>query len=384
MFRLPIFIFIIVGGFILSGCGKRRTQPNLANDVEKFFIHEDGQVTRSPRPPERNNSSIINSASFVPKPALATERRAAFDIGSGSMKLRVMDVTFGKESNSYAPVVDGSHHRRVDFQASIDDTGEISEKVVKDGIRAVTELKAIAVAKGATVFAGVATGAFRKAFNGEEVLSALSRAAAIDFHVISSEMEATLAFQAADAFSDFEPENLVVWDIGASTMSISGMSLEGSLEVYESSLASTGLRDDVMRSIQGKINDADTPNPLEGNEAEVAVVLVQSEAEKTVPRSIKERILLDDTVVAGVGPVHSLSVNRLLKPDEPYTKETVERALYKHLNMTDAQIGGRFADTDVVNLILVLGFMRGLGIDEVKVVEVNMAHGLILDENFWR
>jgi len=367
-------VFVLVFSFSLCGCSKRKNTS----------ISSDSQS------PDIESSDVVAVATFCPAGKSVdleenSERRAAFDIGSGSIKLKIKDVVFLMDNTSYSDIINGSHHRRVDFQAALAaNSNYIPPNLVEQGIKALKELKIIAQALGATKFNGVATGAFRKAVNGEEVLQELSNAVKVSFLTLSSDEEAAMAFEAANTFSKYEPENLIVWDIGASTMSMSGLSLEGELEAYEGDLASIGLRDDIMKSIQGKLNDKSTPNPLAGNEADVAVILVQSEAQRSIPRSLIERITLKNTIVAGVGPVHSLSVNRQLNSGESYTVENVEKALYRNLNLSDEEIGGKFADTDVVNLILVLGFMRGLGIKEVSPVAVNIADGLIQNENYWR
>jgi hypothetical protein len=51
--------------------------------------------------------------------------------------------------------------------------------------------------------------------------------------------------------------------------------------------------------------------------------------------------------------------------------------------LNDKEIGGRYADTEISNLILVLGFMEKLGIKEVIPVNVNLADVILIDPEFW-
>lgn len=374
---------LLISLTFFSGCGNKQKSNE---SVVKHSPESEARDEQEGASGALDDLASVESLETGDLAEVLSERRAAFDIGSGSIKLKVKDVVFELDDTLYRNVLAGDCHRRVDFEDSLSQSsnGHISPDVIADGVMAVRELKEIAVELGATKFCGVATGAFRKAENSDFVLEELSEAAGINFKVITSDDEAALAFQAAEVFSEFEPENLVVWDIGASTMSISGMSLEGELETYGGSLASMRLRNDIIRSIQGQDVIAKTPNPLCERDADIAVVLVQSEAQNSVPRSIIERISMEDTVVAGVGPVHSLSVKRQFLKNEGYSIQSVENALRRNLNLSDEEIGGEFADTDVVNLILVLGFMRGLNISQVKLVEVNIADGLIHSENHWR
>jgi exopolyphosphatase/guanosine-5'-triphosphate,3'-diphosphate pyrophosphatase len=384
-FRSLTVLSLIIALTFFSGCGSNK-EGNVPGGVIKHAPESQTGKCLSGKPSVSGKILSSDHTDGADLAEVLSERRAAFDIGSGSIKLKVKDVVFEMDNTLYRKVINGDYHRRVDFEDSLSHSsgGVIPPDVVDEGVNALKELKTIAIELGATRFCGVATGAFRKAANRDLVLQKFSEAVGIIFTIVSSDEEAALAFQAAEVFSEFDPENLVVWDIGASTMSISGMTLEGDLETYGGSLASTRLRNDVIRSIQGMGKNVKTPNPLNKRDADIAVLLVQSEAQSSVPRSLVERIGMEDTVVAGVGPVHSLSVKPQFLKNEVYSVRAVENALSRNLNLSDEEIGGNFADTDVINLILVLGFMKGLNITEVKLVDVNIADGLIHNENYWR
>jgi exopolyphosphatase/guanosine-5'-triphosphate,3'-diphosphate pyrophosphatase len=57
--------------------------------------------------------------------------------------------------------------------------------------------------------------------------------------------------------------------------------------------------------------------------------------------------------------------------------------LNKGISLTDKEIGGQYADTEISNLILVLGFMQQLGISEVMTQNINLADGVLLNPAFW-
>ena len=88
------------------------------------------------------------------------ERRASFDIGSGSTKMQVSDIKQNKIIHTYfgqeRPVGFG-----FDFMGSKD--GNLSEEIQMKGIQTFKDLKLKAEEYGATKFSAVATGKFNTA-----------------------------------------------------------------------------------------------------------------------------------------------------------------------------------------------------------------------------
>ncbi len=58
-------------------------------------------------------------------------------------------------------------------------------------------------------------------------------------------------------------------------------------------------------------------------------------------------------------------------------------ALTTRNKLTETEIGGKYAATDVSNLALVLGFMKELEIEKVKTLKANMAHGILIYPKYW-
>jgi exopolyphosphatase/guanosine-5'-triphosphate,3'-diphosphate pyrophosphatase len=61
----------------------------------------------------------------------------------------------------------------------------------------------------------------------------------------------------------------------------------------------------------------------------------------------------------------------------------VKKALTTKGELTDSEIGGKYAATDVSNLALVLGFMKELKIDKIRTLKANMAHGILIYPKYW-
>ena len=62
--------------------------------------------------------------------------------------------------------------------------------------------------------------------------------------------------------------------------------------------------------------------------------------------------------------------------------EQIKSALDKRAGMTDVDIGGKYASTEISNLALVAGYMSGLGIKYVKTGKINLTDGLLIAPDF--
>jgi exopolyphosphatase/guanosine-5'-triphosphate,3'-diphosphate pyrophosphatase len=113
-----------------------------------------------------------------------------------------------------------------------------------------------------------------------------------------------------------------------------------------------------------------------------AVNMAQYYAEIHVPKAIKEKA--KHLTVLGIGGVHYYSVRKqCVEEGKTYTISDVEKALTNRNNLTDKEIGGEYAATDISNLTLVLGFMRELEIEKIETLKANMAHGILIYPKFW-
>lgn len=314
------------------------------------------------------------------------ERRASFDFGSGTMKLRVFDVRLrGERPVGARPVSGGDYTFRVDFQADLNDSedGRFGAAVRRKGLEAAGRLAAHARRLGARRLAGVCTGAFRLARDGRAYVEELSRATGIRLVLPTAAEEARLGFLAAQAVTGIPSDRLVVWDIGASTLSLSAVGADGRVITHESPLASVTLRDRIIRRIKGEGAEVKSPNPMSPSDVALAVRLAEEAARRPMPAAIPLRLNRASTVVVGIGPVHYFSVREQLPPDRSYDQNGVSRALKDQTGKTDAEIGGAFPDTQVVNLALVLGTMRALNVRAVRPLDVNIAHGLLFATELW-
>jgi len=350
--NVAVFVLIFCSiGFALSGCGGRR-QPR---------------------------HTVLGN--------IPAARRAAFDIGSGATKLRVADVILGSGESEVALEVTGGHETmKVDYEADLNSSASLtfSQSVQQQGLDALKALKEKAQQMGATEFVAVASGAFRTARNAREFATRIKTETGISVSIISADEEARLGYLAIQDDWERISRRLVFWDIGGAGASMTVVGTGGELEIYRSNLASVVLRDTVIRAMQGKDGSVKTPNPMSKQVIEETLNLVESEARKTVPAAVANMASADDAVVVGIGPVHFYSVARQVGTGNVYSRVDLEKTLEARGGLTDAEIDDEYADTEIVNLCLVLGYMRALDIDAVQTVNVNLADGLLEDGSYWK
>ncbi|WP_372369690.1 Ppx/GppA phosphatase family protein [Candidatus Uabimicrobium sp. HlEnr_7] len=303
-------------------------------------------------------------------------RRAAFDIGSGSTKMVVADV----DVNSSAIKIIHTQDEKVDYQQDLETSESFSQSVKDAGILALAKLKWIAVQKGATQFRAVATASFRNAKNGSEFAQFISKVLGINVTIISQKEEATLGFYGALAGENLQPQNAVVWDIGAGSMQIATI-VDKQYVIYEGKLASVTLANYIVKEIQKK--EGNSPNPISQEEKNKAYDYARSVA-KNIPQAIKDKIKNKESKILGIGGVHYYSLRPRLKMGDEYGSDALAEALrYNGIGKTDEQIGSKYASTETSNLILVEAFMHELGMKTVKPKKVNMANGVLIHSVMW-
>ncbi|MBI5838012.1 MAG: Ppx/GppA family phosphatase [Candidatus Eisenbacteria bacterium] len=137
-----------------------------------------------------------------------SERRAAIDIGTNSVRLLVADVH--PDGRVCALVQRGTVTR---LGEGLDASGRISESAAARTLKAIQEALSEARATGAGPIVLAATSALRSASNGSEISASIERLAGLKLRVLSGEEEARLVFGAVQAGQPGTGP-VVVMDIG--------------------------------------------------------------------------------------------------------------------------------------------------------------------------
>ncbi len=329
--------------------------------------------------------------------------RCAFDIGSGSTKLKVALVDLTQERIVSVLFED---EKKVSYKALMTEKSEISSASLASGVEAIESLKRAAWNKLTTQRAiasekpldcrGVAGSPFRDSTNRKYAIDYLTSKTNVPITILSQDetavlgVLATLGTVSRSLTEEVAPLDLIVWDIGGATMQLSVLrqgARAGSMNrfiIQKETLASETFKQHLIETIQHKPAGTQSPNPISPADMMSALNYVKTFTAKMNP-DIRARLRSPGARVVGIGPVLAKSVlgqtNTMEK--NPLTSEKIKQTLEERLGWTDKQIGGPYADTQVSNLILVLGFMQQLQISELRVLNINLNEGVFLNEHFW-
>lgn len=302
--------------------------------------------------------------------------RAAFDIGSGSIKIKVAKVDTCKRKILKILLTDSLP---VGHKADIMANGmKFSEKIQKTGIAAIEKLMAMARAFRPQNTLAVATSAFRQAKNAKSYLQSIAQRTGIVPQIISQRTEALLGYQAVGTnFSELNGR-YVVWDIGGGSMQMTFVDNDKKFHIYQGQLASVTFKDQVLAKLQ---RPSDGPsNPLTARGSQLAQEIAKNEARVNIPDIFKKSFKQNFEVI-GIGGVHYHSVSKQIGNQSPfYTLAEVNQTLKKKINLTAQEIDGPYSETEVTNLALVSGLMAELAIEKVRIADINMADALLVGD----
>ena len=305
--------------------------------------------------------------------------RAAFDIGSGTTKMKVAKV------NICAPINAEIIYRKeikVPYAENYQ-SGLFNQKIRNAGIIALQQLKNEAINNRAEAFAGVATESFRRAADSAEFFREVKTQTGLSIKLIDQDQEAILGYQAVSLALTGKNDKFVVWDIGGASMQMIFRQQDQKFIIYRGEIASVSFKEKILTQIkQQKPEQHSSPNPIGKENLKKAIELAGAAAD-AVPEEMKRVIREPDAVIIGIGGVHNESIKKQLQSNGGYTHQELINAVNARIEWNDKDIGGHYADTEISNLILVLGFMEKLGINEVIPVNVNLADGVLIDPAFW-
>ena len=302
------------------------------------------------------------------------EVRMGLDIGSGSTKMLVAKVDFCQHKILEVLL---SESKPVPFNEELEKSKDnnLNPAIVERGLQTISEM----TKKGKTFkpkkIYGVATSVFRKSSNGVEVIKSYARKLKLKLEVITQDEEAMLGYLSAKALSG--ETDFVAWDIGGGSMQMWSQVENKKPETYLGELASVTFKNMVIEVIQSKnIETINSPNPI-GDKREQVLALARAYARLHVPAAMK--MAIKERVMIGVGGVHSQSIkNQLDLKNMNYTVSDLDRVSKLQAMKSDNELTGDYRSTDVTNLLLVQGFMEGLGIKAVTMVNATLLQGAVL------
>lgn len=309
--------------------------------------------------------------------------RASIDIGMGGPKLQVAEVDL--KTNKIVKLL---HSQRyfINFYEGIskDNGNRLSAKVMTQGLDAFKSAVNIAHSFKADGIVAIATASFRSASNGLEFAKEIQDETSIQVHIIDQNLEAKLAFQAVLSKIDIQPENLIVWDIGGGSIQFVGMMSDGSYLIDCGKEGVGVFNDYIISSIQQQnIKERRTPNPMSSSDILRAQTYACSLSQK-VNQAMSDKFKDPSTKVVGAGSVFGHGIAAMIGKNT-FCFDDISAVVLGLEGKTDEDFGGGdFAFCEGSNTILAFGFMQGLGIKKMSIVNVNNADGALIYEKFWK
>ena len=292
---------------------------------------------------------------------------AAFDIGSGTTKLKIFSTDVCKKIIEKVIIYSTLP---VGYSQDLkENNGKFSDDIISYGTSVIDRFIKVAKSFKVTKIIGVATSAFRRSNNGRAVVKGWNDKFGVDFRVIDQKEEALIGY---DSVRMHDSQKYAVWDIGGGSMQLVE-NTDGQPFIYLGNIASVTFKNSLLKKIGIK---GTTPNPMSKNSFSQAINLsmelftdeIKMKKLKSFPRGIK---------FIGIGGLHK---SLLPKGKQGYTLSDMEARAAKYIGKTDAEINSKYSDTMVSNIALVIGFMKIFKISEVQVQDVVLSDGLIYQE----
>lgn len=327
---------------------------------------------------------VSKEVSKTPLPS-NIELRAAMDVGSGSTGMKVVQYDLAKHK-VVKLVFD--EQRRVPYMRhlEISKDNRFDPEVMQMGISAIKEFKQIADDLGVKKVVAIATAAFRKAANGEEFANEIKKETGVDFYIIDQVKEGELGFEGAAVKADLTPEsalNSIVWDIGGGSVQLTAQKNDGSFIVGRGEFASDPFKLYIIGTLQKKdVQTVHSPNPISESQKEEGLKKVMEVASK-IDAVIVDKLKEEKVKVLAVGDLFYYGIRGTNHGNPVVTQADLEKEIAHMIGKSDEDLGGSFADVRVSNAILVLGYMKQLGIQQVEILDVNNSDGGVVDPQFW-
>ncbi len=299
------------------------------------------------------------------------------DIGSGTTKIRLAQVDVCQKKIE-----------KIIFEKSVpiafkDDLSrsskkQFSDKIVQEAISKLKEIEEEVSSEKPFAIYAVATSAFREATNARIAAKFISKKIGSPLKIIDQKKEGLLGFLAASSVTHYPENEIIVWDIGGGSQQITMLN-KSKAKVFLGKVASGSFKNYIISKIQKKdLMTNLSPNPISLYHGALALNYLFSDAKK-IPKVIKEALLNPHYKIIGIGGVHNNSIKEQLKLKENfYTFEGLEKSTKERMGLSDKEVGGDYADTDISNLLFVYGMMGTLGIKKVEMAKISMAEAVIL------
>lgn len=310
-----------------------------------------------------------------------TVRRAAFDFGSGKIKVQVADV----DTESHT-IINSIYSEDAVILLSEDASkhpqGYFSEEIQKQAIDAAQALKQKAIELGAVEFAGLATEAYRKAPNGQGLVDSYSSALNIPVRIISQVEEGIVGFFSLIAETHLDPSQVISWDIGGGSFQITYLDEEQNIQVYMAPYGRMTTKNAIIKFVKDEDpSKIFSPNPMSRADWENALHYFDMTL-PSVSDSLMRKLQMKDVRLIGMS-AHPKKLRNL----KTYHLNDVLAFLEERLDKSDLELA-QIHDSPpsaITELVLIYSIMRKLDISSVNYIRTSSGStsALLITEKYW-
>jgi exopolyphosphatase/guanosine-5'-triphosphate,3'-diphosphate pyrophosphatase len=307
-------------------------------------------------------------------------RRAAFDFGSGKIKLQVADVDTEDHS-----IVQSMYAEAIVVQLSEDaasNQGFFSEKIQKQAIIAAQNLKQKAIDLGAVEFIGLATEAYRKAPNGQELVDKYFSELNIPVKIISQLEEGKMGFLALIAEANLDFSQVVSWDIGGGSFQVTYFDDQKNIQVYMAPFGRITTKNAIIKFVKEEDpSKIASPNPMSILDWENSLRYF-NEVLPEVPESLVRKLKMADVQLIGIS-AHPEKLRNL----KTYHLNDVVEILEERLDKNDSELAKihNSPPSAVSELALVCSIMHKLNVSSVNYIRTSSGStsAILITEEYW-
>jgi len=310
------------------------------------------------------------------------ENRAAISMGAASIKLVVAQIDFCKIEISkflfekeivfdlFGPVIKNNNTISRSLQIN-------TIKKLKTLVELAKEYKPIGIILLPSKF-------FKKSSNFMAFFKKIKEDLNVKIFLPDLKTEAILGFLGVKIKYPNISDKLLVWDVGVNGSNWTLLDENLDFRVHFEKMDPIIFKNMVIEGILKKdYKKVQTPNPLGSENAKSALELIKLYTAYNLPPKIKKSA--KEFKVVGIGRFHNTSImGQIGAKGASYNLPQLERALRKRADLKDQDIGGPFPDYQITNLILAMGFLSTMELEQVFTTNTNEAHGALMYPKFWK
>lgn len=303
---------------------------------------------------------------------MKTQRLAAIDIGSNSLKLAIVEAA---ASDSFTVITQDRERVRLGHETLRNKF--LSDEAIQLSVDAISRFKSIAETRETDEIIAVATASVREAKNAAQFVETIEEKTGVHIEIIAALEEARLIGIATSQYYGKEDGSLLNIDIGGGSTEVSLMNNDEPRKLFSMKLGAVGLTEKFLTA------DPPTEDEIKQIKREIQFALVQPS------RKIKGE---EWEMVSGTsGTIRAVaSILNLINENELLASPTIKLKslinLNKRLLNLDLEqrtnisvINERRAEVIIAGGLILEGVMKTLEIDSIEACSYALREGVIID-----